>query len=127
MNALPLKKKVSPGSVRSGGDATVHIRNLLNESSEMVREIDVAGMRRRNICVHAAETLAVVRTQTRVRLFPWMVLRKLTVRKSNLQKPQLTIHKSNLRKERKAPRKLINTSAESPVRHRKPMAQGTIS
>jgi len=49
MNALPLKKKVSPGSVRSGGDATVHIRNLLNESSEMVREIDVSFPPEKNL------------------------------------------------------------------------------
>ena len=42
MNALPLKNKVSPDSVRSGGDATVHIRNLLDKSSEMVREVEVS-------------------------------------------------------------------------------------
>ena len=49
MNALPFKKKVSPGSVRSGGDATVHIRNLLNESSEMVREVDVSFPPEKNL------------------------------------------------------------------------------
>jgi hypothetical protein len=49
MNALPLKRKVSPGSVRSGGDATVHIRNMLNESSEMVREVDVSFPPEKNL------------------------------------------------------------------------------
>jgi rubrerythrin len=49
MNALPFKKKVSPGSVRSGGDATVHIRNMLNESSEMVREVDVSFPPEKNL------------------------------------------------------------------------------
>jgi rubrerythrin len=49
MNALPFKKKVSPGSVRSGGDATVHIRNMLNESSEMVRVVDVSFPPEKNL------------------------------------------------------------------------------
>jgi hypothetical protein len=49
MNALPLKRKVSPGSVRSGGDATVHIRNMLNESSEMVRVVDVSFPPEKNL------------------------------------------------------------------------------
>ncbi len=42
LNALPLEKKVSLGSVRSGGDATVQIRYVLGKSREMVREAEVS-------------------------------------------------------------------------------------
>ena len=49
MNALPLKEKVSPGSVRRGGDATVNIRNLLDKSSEMAREVEVSFPPEKNL------------------------------------------------------------------------------
>jgi hypothetical protein len=42
INALPSKKKVFPGSVRSGRDAAFRIREALDNSGETVREIEVS-------------------------------------------------------------------------------------
>ncbi|KAL3806899.1 hypothetical protein ACHAXA_008706 [Cyclostephanos tholiformis] len=43
INTLPSTKKVLPGSVRIGGDAALRIREALDKSDEMVREIEYAN------------------------------------------------------------------------------------